>query len=106
MSNGKTVLQWLQDLPEPYKTQAIENATEFFTLEKVSNSLPKAIEAAFLWSDTRHKESKDNHFQGHNYWESVFTRAENGEFDKTEIPFTFRGRMDKCSFSCSCTIYK
>lgn len=60
----KTNNEWYQLLPEPYKTQAIENATKVETIDDPSLSLKDAINA-FIWKIT----PKD---QGHEYWEKVF----------------------------------
>jgi hypothetical protein len=60
----KTIRGWLETLPEPYRTQAIENATRdgsisFRTKER---SLSDALCEAFVWSDTP---------QGREHWKKL-----------------------------------
>lgn len=54
----KTIKEWLQELPEPYKTQALNNTSSIMANNKVE-SLSYAIESAFIWTDTP---------EGHFYW--------------------------------------
>jgi len=57
MSNGKTILEWLNELPEPYKTQAIDNLTNKTT--SLFPSMEASLLAAFIWHETE---------QGTTYW--------------------------------------
>ena len=59
----KPILQHLEELPEPYRTQAIENhenpAIQMPSQPKVADTLPSALEIGFNWSASE---------QGHTYW--------------------------------------
>lgn len=57
----KTVAAWLETLPEPYRTQAIDNMLERRKTE-LETSLRLAIANAFVWDETP---------QGYDYWASV-----------------------------------
>lgn len=54
----KTVKQWLEELDEPYRTQALENLNER-TGNGKAESQAEALLGAFNWGDT---------LQGHKYW--------------------------------------
>ena len=62
---NKTIKQWLEELPEPYRSQALENMSENSEVE----SLCIAIMKAFDWDESP---------QGSKYWLSVY----NGGFPK------------------------
>lgn len=65
----RPILEWYEQLPEPYRSQAIENyAGEI----EVAKSLKDAICYGFLWRKTP---------QGHWYWYGISIRAKRGEFD-------------------------
>lgn len=69
---SKTVLEWLEGLPEPYRSQAIKNAGTFTVkrnLEKI-DSLWLAIYYAFNW---------DCSSQGYNYWSKIQDKVKSGE---------------------------
>ena len=53
-----TIKDYFEELPEPYKTQAIKNSTDH-CLGKNTTSLGSALCNGFIWSSTE---------QGHNYW--------------------------------------
>lgn len=57
----KTIREWLEELPEPYRTQAIENTEDELLLERVE-SLKKAVKCAFIWNKSP---------QGHEYWSEL-----------------------------------
>lgn len=57
----KTIREWLEELPEPYRTQALENTSKTNLQIFVSN-IKTAIQFAFIWSDSD---------QGHNYWSDL-----------------------------------
>ena len=67
----KTIKEWLETLPEPYRTEALENADKD-TLIINKTHLSRAIRGSFYWEYSP---------QGHDYWKNVFTRAEAGEFN-------------------------
>ena len=63
----KTIREWLESLPEPYRSQALENMDNYrrpYAPEAHSShgNLEEALMAAFLWYDTP---------QGREYWENV-----------------------------------
>jgi methionine synthase II (cobalamin-independent) len=58
----KTILQHLETLPEPYRTQAIENVDEAIKdLEEVD--LKESLHGAFMWNNSN---------QGYRYWLDLF----------------------------------
>jgi hypothetical protein len=66
---NKTALEWFNQLPEPYRTQAIENSTR---PDAVYQSLARALIRNFNWASTPQKKF---------YWHDIYERAELGEFD-------------------------
>lgn len=64
----KTALLWFEELPEPYRSQAIENARRqgerdsYNYLMRKHESLHQCIGSCFVWDYTE---------QGHKYWENV-----------------------------------
>lgn len=63
--NMKTVKQWLEELPEPIRTQAFENnrlQDRVYSLEVKVPSLSSAILLAFKWHGTD---------EGHHYWDNI-----------------------------------
>jgi hypothetical protein len=65
---SKTAKEWFEQLPEPYRTQALENCTSDY--EDIS--LSEAIFGGFVWQLTP---------QGNEYWLGIRNRAKQGEFD-------------------------
>ena len=55
---GKTIRQWLEEIPEPYRTQAIENAHDC-SLGYITETSRDGLFAAFTWQGSP---------QGHDYW--------------------------------------
>jgi hypothetical protein len=77
---SKTIREWLEQLPEPERSQAI-GQTRKKQLRKVVCSMPEAIEGMFIWRDS---------LQGDAQWHDVYQRAERGEFDRpAEQPTAF-----------------
>lgn len=64
----KTVKKWLQELPEPYRAQALENMDSDEANTKV-NSQYQALDKAFVWEETP---------QGEDYWDSIYDKLYNG----------------------------
>lgn len=62
----KTIKEWLEELPEPYRTQSINN-TPKKVLEVYKQSLEKALLASFVWKNSK---------EGHGYWVFVFESLE------------------------------
>jgi len=77
----KTNKEWLSELPEPYRTEALENLEEhpwIGTEEEGSwsaGAISCAISCAFWWSCTQ---------QGFSYWSDIHARAIAGEFDRKQ----------------------
>jgi hypothetical protein len=65
----KTIKKYLGKLPEPYRTQAIENSKDWSNKLEVE-SLSQAISNAFIWNNTP---------QGHNYWENFVINLKKNE---------------------------
>lgn len=70
----KRITDWLQELPEPQRTQALDN-TELFPLPGAENkevdTMHEAI-SGFVWFQTP---------QGIDYWCEVHERALRGQFN-------------------------
>ena len=60
----KTILEWLQELPEPYRSESIDNVTKAKRMEK-RKCLEDALLSAFLWEETK---------QGWEYWDNLHTK--------------------------------
>lgn len=58
----KTIKEWLEELPEPYSTQALNNADELL-LNCTYGTQSEALEEAFVWFATE---------EGHDYWEQLY----------------------------------
>lgn len=73
----KPILEWYEQLPEPIRSQAIENYdpewAEFYN--GTAPSQADAISSGFIWEETKEKG------QGWHYWFNLQQRAEAGEFD-------------------------
>jgi hypothetical protein len=66
----KTLRQWFEMFPEPYRTQAIENTIALIgetQLEQTAQSAADAIECAFNWHESS---------QGANYWKNFYDQGE------------------------------
>lgn len=63
----KSITDWLQDLPEPYRSQALENHKNGRYPNTMVNTLKAVLSAGFIWSQTN---------QGISYWQSVFLFCE------------------------------
>lgn len=59
----KTIKEWLETLPEPYKEKALEYAALENTLETRQETLHDALHSAFIWKQT---------VQGFEYWKGLF----------------------------------
>ena len=66
----KTIKEWFEELPEPYKTQVLTNCK---IPDEIVGSKLEAIAIGFLWSDTP---------EGEEYWHDVFLTLEAAEFDE------------------------
>lgn len=66
----KTVKEWLEELPEPYRTQALEQ-TDNSHLKKTEDTMYSTLLGIFAWSDSR---------EGAEYWRQlseVYMKHEN-----------------------------
>lgn len=79
----KTITQWLHTLPEPYRSQALNQPEElrfaYYPHSNIVGDLYSAIDNAFLWRCTE---------QGEEYWAKVYDRAMAGDFDNLGIDCT------------------
>ena len=57
----KTIKQWLQELPEPYRTEALDNYNDRYN--PVVENIFKALNYGFSWSATT---------QGYEYWLKIY----------------------------------
>lgn len=69
----KPILEWYEDLPEPYRSQAINNYFNSGESASKADNLGSALLAGFNWFDSP---------EGFEYWEYVQYRYISGEFDK------------------------
>jgi len=71
--------QWWFDnyLPEPYRSEALDNYDEDFNGEHQVLSVAAAIQTGFDWQLTPES-------QKIKYWRELFERACKGEFDKPQ----------------------
>lgn len=58
----KKIKEWLEELPEPHRTEAIKNTPEL-NGDVMAHDLKSAIWCAFVWDKT---------IQGHQYWEKLY----------------------------------
>lgn len=82
----KTIREWLNELPEPYRTQALNNTTKY-NLDKEKKSLSDALLGAFFWFDSPEHFSYwgnlhdkiifkvENHFDTQSTFEALNQRA-------------------------------
>jgi len=68
----KSARQWADHLPEPIRTQFLENCED---LEMEHRSLDHAIHYQFIWEFTPED-------QGYYYWENIWDKAKDGHYDK------------------------
>ena len=75
----KTIREWLTELPEPYRTEALENMEKSVPCEgdRLVSKKSEAIDIAFLWPNTP---------QGNQYWECLFEGAQLDERPKEATP--------------------
>lgn len=74
MQQKKTVKEWLEMLPEPYKTQCLDAALYYDAIDDMRGSLAVAIAMSIIsWPGLD--------------IEDLIKRANSGEFDKPAIPW-------------------
>ncbi len=70
MRKEKTIKKWLDELPEPFKSQAIFNAQNHsLNIPIPKEYLSKALCGAFVWNDSP---------EGHKYWQIIKAGIELG----------------------------
>lgn len=57
----KIIKEWLSEINEPYKSQALNNLTNESIIKHESFS--SALQCAFIWKDSK---------EGYNYWKRIF----------------------------------
>ena len=75
---GRKNINWLKKLPEPYKSQAIENCKKDrpYSGDCINSSLWGALAGSFVWKETPH---------GGEYWKAVSNAIENNSFNPERI---------------------
>lgn len=74
----KTIKEWLNELPEPYRSEALANVDPtYIDYKEETGSLAEALFHAFSW---------DASAQGHDYWQILCTEA--GVKGHVEAPVT------------------
>lgn len=63
----KTIREWLEELPEPYKTQAKQNTKKLSVFKLEEPTLSDAVMSAFRWETTP---------EGLNYWMNLYDELE------------------------------
>ena len=74
----KTVKDWLDELPQPYRFEAINNVINdrgAKALLRTSESLSDALKIAFYWDEAP---------EGANYWRHLFAKIRLEELKKSE----------------------
>ncbi len=71
----KTVVEYFNELPEPYRSQAIENSKSNFTQDVVVVNLEAAISGAFTWEHSP---------QGREYWADLVAKLPKGIIEELE----------------------
>lgn len=66
IESDKTRLRWLQELPEPYRTQAVINTPNGSLSDIGNENLQDALVSAFDW---------ENSPEGHEYWMDVWAAS-------------------------------
>ncbi len=85
--NNKTVNQWMLELPESIRHQAIENMNKDYTPDgkhhvskkknnKIENALPEALEAAFYWHSSP---------EGYDFWNNEWNKLVDKENQKIRV---------------------
>lgn len=71
-TEGKTIPEWLNELPDGYRERALVNHMEYFKDTKATqkyDSMDSALTDAFVWSNTA---------EGNKFWESVYDHYDEG----------------------------
>lgn len=70
----KTVRKWAEHLPEPIRSQFLENVVEYNKnfLAREKTDLASCIGGGFAWVHTP---------QGWDYWDNIYDQARSGRFD-------------------------
>jgi hypothetical protein len=79
-----TIEEWLDNLPEPYRSKAIRNRAAFPSKNKLSNTLWRAVSKAFDWYESP---------EGYDYWHSLKWNIKNG--DVVDVVLNHQGELIK-----------
>lgn len=91
----KTAREWFAQLPEPIRSEAMENAKD---LDEKYDSLPITIICEISWQRTS---------QGTYYWSGIYYKAEQGHYDKQTNDMRKLTRTDfKRIHDIACTTWK
>jgi hypothetical protein len=60
---SKTIKEYLETLPEPYRSQALKNTYKIHLDEAGKDSVGHALKSAFFWESSP---------EGHDYWENFY----------------------------------
>jgi hypothetical protein len=71
---GKTVRQWFETLPEPYRSNAIRNSMRII-LDSIEPTISDAICCSFDWEKS---------IQGFDYWDFVYQKIKAGQIPANE----------------------
>jgi hypothetical protein len=83
----KTIKEYLEELPEPWRSQALENYDpKFHPHTKTTSSLESAISWAFDWSESP---------EGHEYWSTAHDSIIDGKPLVPEPEETFKHFCDR-----------
>lgn len=73
----RKISEWLSALPEPYRSEALENFRKQGWKDKEVENAEAAINCSFDWSATPQK---------HNYWYEVFVLIDNEDMQISKFP--------------------
>lgn len=71
MAEEKTIREWLNELPEPYRTEAFEEAKAFYNdnyeigMDNKVCSMASALSCAFIWDESSRRFA---------YWRGLFKK--------------------------------
>lgn len=74
MSQQKTIKEWFELLPDPYRSQALENTIQQWRLDEEEVSINESLKGAFIWEDSS---------EGDYYWRNIVRKLEAGEIKLT-----------------------
>ena len=84
MTPKQKAIELLSQMPEPFKTWALENLERYpLEMPKEPETIPEAVDGSFIWRDTP---------QGERLWEKVHAHYEYGKPlpELPELPLEYR----------------